>query len=96
MTFLTLLTALMPILAIFVFLVLLRLPAVRAMPIGLALTAITAWQFWKVPPVHLAAAASVVDLTGREGSIIRYTMIPMLFFIAMAGAMAMITGYFLK
>ena len=56
MTFLTLLTALMPILAIFVFLVLLRLPAVRAMPIGLALTAITAWQFWKVPPVHLAAA----------------------------------------
>jgi lactate permease len=57
MTFLTLLTALMPILAVFVLLVLLRLPATRAMPVGLALTAVTAWQFWKIPPVHLAAAA---------------------------------------
>lgn len=56
MTFLTLLTALMPILAVFVLLVLLRLPAVRAMPIGLALTAFAAWQIWKVPPIHLAAA----------------------------------------
>jgi len=46
--------------------------------------------------LNVVAAASVVDLTGREGSIIRYTMIPMLFFITMAGAIALIMGYFLK
>ncbi len=56
MNFWMFLTALMPILAVFVLLVVLRLPAMRAMPIGLALTALMAWRFWQMTPVHLAAA----------------------------------------
>lgn len=57
MTFLTTLTALTPVLAVFIFLVLLRLPAVRAMPISLALTAALAVAIWRVPPIQVAAAS---------------------------------------
>lgn len=57
MTVLTTLTALTPILAVFIFLVLLRLPAVRAMPISLALTAVLTVIFWQVPIIQVAAAA---------------------------------------
>lgn len=53
----TLLTALTPILSVFLFLVLLRFPAVRAMPISLALTAALAMFFWRVPGVQMLAAA---------------------------------------
>ncbi len=53
----TLLTALTPILSVFLFLVLLRFPAVRAMPISLALTAALAMFFWRVPGVQVLAAA---------------------------------------
>jgi lactate permease len=57
MTLLTTLTALTPILAVFLLLVLLRLPAVRAMPISLALTALLAMAIWRMPPVQVLAAA---------------------------------------
>ncbi|MCS6826490.1 MAG: L-lactate permease [Caldilinea sp.] len=53
----TLLTALTPILSVFLFLVLFRFPAVRAMPISLALTAALAIFFWRVPGVQVLAAA---------------------------------------
>jgi lactate permease len=57
MTILTTLTALTPILAVFIFLVLLRLPAVRAMPISLLLTAVLTMLVWRVPPIQVLAAA---------------------------------------
>jgi len=57
MTILTTLTALTPILAVFIFLVLLRLPAVRAMPISLALTAALTILIWRVPAIQVLAAA---------------------------------------
>jgi lactate permease len=53
----TLLTALTPILSVFLFLVLFRFPAVRAMPISLALTAALTMLFWRVPGVQVLAAA---------------------------------------
>lgn len=56
MNILSTLAALTPILAVFLFLVLLRLPAVRAMPISLALTAAMAMLVWRVPPVQVLAA----------------------------------------
>ncbi|BAL98831.1 MULTISPECIES: L-lactate permease [Caldilinea] len=52
-----LLTALTPILSVFLFLVLLRHPAVRAMPISLALTAVLTLLIWRVPAVQVLAAA---------------------------------------
>lgn len=57
MTIVTTLTALTPILAVFIFLVLLRLPAVRAMPISLALTAVLAILIWRMPVIQVLAAA---------------------------------------
>lgn len=48
--------ALTPLVAVFSLLVVLRLPAARAMPISLALTALVGIALWRVPPVHVAAA----------------------------------------
>ncbi len=49
--------ALVPILTIFVLLVVLRWPAVRAMPVGYVITAGLALGVWKLPPVVVAAAS---------------------------------------
>lgn len=57
MTFWVLLSSLTPILSIFILLVLLRLPAMVAMPIGFAATALTGWMFWGIAPLHIAAAS---------------------------------------
>lgn len=54
---LEILTALMPVLAVFILLVLFRLPAVKAMPISLAIVAVLAITVWKVPIVRVAAAS---------------------------------------
>ncbi len=51
------LIALLPILAVMFFLVVLRWPATRAMPVAYAMTALFALVFWKVAPVHVAAAS---------------------------------------
>ena len=50
------LLALIPILTIFVFLVVMRWPAVRAMPLGYAVTAVLGVAVWKMPIVAVAAA----------------------------------------
>ncbi len=57
MTLLTLLAALMPVLTVLVFLVVLRWPAMRAMPISFALTALMAWLVWRIPPLRILAAS---------------------------------------
>lgn len=50
------LAAITPVAAVFVLLVLLRLPATRAMPLSLLATAAGAWVIWRVAPVRIAAA----------------------------------------
>ncbi|GAE93447.1 L-lactate permease [Gracilibacillus boraciitolerans JCM 21714] len=45
-----------PILAVFLFLVLLRMPAMKGMPISLAVTAILAFFYWKVPFLQISAS----------------------------------------
>lgn len=40
--------------------------------------------------LNVVAAASVVGLTGKEGSIIRYTIWPMLLFVLLAGSLALV------
>lgn len=49
--------ALVPILAVFVFLVVLRWPAVRAMPLAYVVTVALGLWLWKMPPVAVAAAS---------------------------------------
>ncbi|MDZ5710631.1 L-lactate permease [Jeotgalibacillus haloalkalitolerans] len=56
MTFLQMLTALTPVLAVFLFLVILRLPATKAMPISLAATALLAFFIWQVSVIQISAA----------------------------------------
>ncbi|MBM7581115.1 L-lactate permease [Jeotgalibacillus terrae] len=56
MTLLQMLTALTPVLAVFLFLVILRLPATKAMPISLAMTALLAFFVWHVTVIQLSAA----------------------------------------
>lgn len=56
MNLLTTLVALTPVLAVFFFLVILRLPARRAMPISLGITAVSAYLVWQMPLVQIAAS----------------------------------------
>jgi lactate permease len=44
--------------------------------------------------VNVVAAASVVGLTGREGPIIRYTLVPMLFYVLAAGVIGWVITLF--
>lgn len=56
MTLLQLITALMPVLAVFVLLVVLRLPASRAMPLSLLIVASLAALVWQVAARQIAAS----------------------------------------
>lgn len=62
------LLALLPILSVFIFIVLLRWPATRAMPVAYALTTILAFLIWKVPVVQILAAS--IDGLITAGSIL--------------------------
>ena len=72
LTFLEILTALMPVLAVFIFLVIFRLPAVTAMPISLGIVAVLAFVIWKVPAIRIAAAS-------MEGAMIAISIIWIVF-----------------
>lgn len=72
MTNLQLFTTLVPILAVFVLLVLLRLPATRAMPLSLVITAAFAFYVWQVPALQLAASV-------LEGWVIAFTILMIVF-----------------
>ncbi|SFG63769.1 lactate permease [Halobacillus alkaliphilus] len=72
MTYLEILTALMPVLAVFIFLVIFRLPAVTAMPISLGIVAVLAFIVWEVPAIRIAAAS-------MEGAMIAVSIIWIVF-----------------
>lgn len=72
MTWLQLFTTLVPILSVFILLVLLRLPATRAMPLSLLITAAFAAWVWQVSAVQLAASI-------LEGWIIAFTILVIVF-----------------
>ncbi|SEA18002.1 lactate permease [Thalassobacillus cyri] len=57
MTFLEIITALMPVLAVFVLLIIIRFPASTAMPVSFLIVAVLAVMVWKVPIVQVAAAS---------------------------------------
>ncbi|WP_223703445.1 L-lactate permease [Sutcliffiella deserti] len=72
MTTLQIITALTPILTVFLFLVILRLPATVAMPISLGITAILAFTSWKVPGIIIAASLI-------EGIVIAFSILWIIF-----------------
>lgn len=72
MTNLQLLSATMPVLSPLLLLVILRLPASRAMPLSLAVTVFMAWSVWQVPGIVLAASV-------LEGMVIAATILWILF-----------------
>ena len=57
MNFIEIITASTPILSVFLFLVILRLPATKAMPISLGITGLLAFLVWKVPVIQIVAAS---------------------------------------
>lgn len=57
MNILTVTAALMPVIAVFGLLVVLRWPAMKAMPAGFLLTALATWLIWQTPLIHIAAAS---------------------------------------
>ncbi len=57
MNLLHILVALTPVLTVFIFLVLLRLPAVKAMPLSFVLTVLVSWLVWRVPARQIVAAS---------------------------------------
>lgn len=94
MTLLQIFTSLVPILSVLLFLVLMRLPATRAMPLSLLVTAVVAFWVWQVPGVQLAASI-------LEGWIITFTILVIVFGAIMllntlkaAGALAVISAGF--
>lgn len=72
MTSLQLLTALMPLLSVFVLLVLLRLPARQAMPLSLLCSVLLAGLVWQMPIQQMAAALT-------EGLVIALTIVWIVF-----------------
>lgn len=56
MTFMQFLTAAMPVISVFVLLVIMRLPATKAMPLSLLVSAVLALMVWKMPLIQISAA----------------------------------------
>jgi lactate permease len=72
MNTLQLITALMPLLSVFILLVLLRLPARQAMPLSLLCTMVLAYLVWEMPWRQLAASTA-------EGLVIALTIVWIVF-----------------
>jgi lactate permease len=86
MTVLQFLTAAMPVLAVLVFLVILRLPASRAMPLSLVIVALLAWQVWQMPVDYIAASVLEGWVIGAAILIIVFGAIVLLNTLKVSGA----------
>lgn len=89
------LVALTPIIAVIFFLVLLRFPAVKAMPISLVITGILAFLYWKVEPIRLLASSLEGIMVGISILYIVFGAILLLNTLKISGAMDTIRNSFL-
>lgn len=94
MTLLQLLTALMPVLAVLLLLVVLRLPAARAMPLSLLVTALLAAFVWQVPGRQLAASLLEGWVIAATILIIVFGAIVLLNTLKASGALTVISNGF--
>lgn len=96
MTLIQVLTASMPVLAVFLFLVILRMPAARSMPLAMVLTSAMAWQFWKVSGVQIAASIIEGWVISSGITIIVFGAIVLLHTLQASGAIEVIRAGFTK
>ncbi|MEZ5365455.1 MAG: L-lactate permease [Bryobacterales bacterium] len=89
------LVAVLPILAVMFFLVVLRWPATRAMPVAYAMTLTFALAFWKVPFVHAMAASLRGVVIALTLLYIIFGAIVLLFTLKESGAAATIRRGFM-
>lgn len=95
MNFWQLLTALMPVLAVFGLLVVLRLPASRAMPLSLLISGLLAWAVWQMPGRQIAASILEGWVIASAILIIVFGAIFLLNILLAGGALAAIReGFF--
>ncbi|UOQ46647.1 L-lactate permease [Gracilibacillus caseinilyticus] len=87
--------ALTPILAVFLFLVILRMPAMKAMPISLVVTAVLAFFFWKVPAIQISASIMEGVLIGVSILYIVFGAILLLNTLQKSGAIDTIRTFFM-
>lgn len=92
---LTSLIALTPILAVLLFLVVLRMPAVKAMPISLFATAILAVVYWQVSVIQVFAASLEGIIIGTSILYIVFGAILLLNTLKLSGAIDTIRNSFL-
>ncbi|OIJ17276.1 lactate permease [Anaerobacillus alkalilacustris] len=91
----TTLVALTPIIAVLLFLVILRIPAVKAMPISLLATAILAIIYWRVPVIQVLAASLEGIIIGVSILYIVFGAILLLNTLKISGAIDTIRNSFL-
>jgi lactate permease len=91
----TTLVALTPIIAVLLFLVVLKMPAVKAMPISFLATAILAVLFWKVPVIQVVAASLEGIIIGVSILYIVFGAILLLNTLKLSGAIDTIRNSFL-
>lgn len=94
MSFFQLLTAAMPVLAVLLFLVILRLPASRAMSFSLILVALLAWSIWQVPMVQIVASVLEGWVIAASILLIVFGAIVLLNTLKVSGAVEVIRGGF--
>lgn len=93
--FITSLVALTPIISVLLFLVVLRMPAVKAMPISLLATALLAILYWKVPVIQVLAASLEGIIIGVSILYIVFGAILLLNTLKLSGAIDTIRNSFL-
>ena len=89
------LIALLPIAAVMFFLVVLRWPAVWAMPVAYGVTLAIALTFWQVPPIHTLAATFRGVIIASTLLTIIFGAIVLLFTLRESGALETIRHGFL-
>ncbi len=94
MTLLQLCAALAPLLAVLVLLMLLRMPATRAMPLSLLLTSVLAALVWQVPGVQLAASVLEGLVIAAGILVIVFGAVLLLNTLKATGALAVISDGF--
>ena len=94
MTFLQALTAAMPILAVLLFLVILRMPASRAMGLSFVLVAVLAWSVWQVPGIQIVASILEGWVISASILIIVFGAIVLLNTLKVSGAVEVIRAGF--
>ncbi|MEB1805817.1 MAG: L-lactate permease [Bacillaceae bacterium] len=88
--------ALTPIFAVLLFLVVMRMPAMKAMPISLIATGLLAYLYWKVPFVQIVAASIEGIIIGFSILYIVFGAILLLNTLQLSGAITTIRNSFLE